>query len=118
MITTPKLSGKPGQAPLTSPALIAAVLFYPSERTLPLLADYATTDRLKSWGTADLADAASDRLATEREGSSQGASLPAERETLDALLARGVLLRRGHADGRLRAALSRSRPPRRLGGPR
>lgn len=92
---------------LTSPALIAAVIFYPSKRTLPLLADYAATDRLKSWGAADLADAARDRLSTERADLGIGTSLSAERAMVDALLARGALLRHGHAQGRWRATLSK-----------
>jgi hypothetical protein len=85
---------------LTSPALITATLFYPSERTPSLLADYAVTDRERSWGAAKLADAAGRHLT--------GAELPREdagakeaTAQLGELVVRGVQLRQFHGRRRV-----------------
>ena len=80
---------------LTSPALITATLFYPSERTLPLLADYAATDRERSWGAADLADAAGRHL-NGAELSRGNANAMEAAAQLGTLLKLGLTLRQLH----------------------
>ena len=99
---------------LTSPALITATLFYPSKHTIPLLEDYADTDRASHWGQADFADAAARHLTGAEPPRTDPAAEPAagaepprtdpaaEPATaqLGALLRRGSQLRWLHASER------------------
>ncbi|QKE82880.1 hypothetical protein [Arthrobacter sp. NEB 688] len=95
------------QGHLTSPALITATLFYPSERTLPLLADYAATDRRMGWDAADIADAAVLRLTGRLPADSSAPDADAVAQ-LEALMGFGELLRESRDQRGWRAAVSRS----------
>lgn len=95
------------QGNLTSPALITATLFYPSVRTLPLLVDYAATDRRMGWAAADIADAAVLRV-TGRPPADGAAPAADAVARLEGLVDFGERLRAARGQRGWRAAVSRS----------